>query len=215
MGRNLMEPDFWHGVWAHNAIPFHEGRANAMMVANFGALSLAPGSRVFVPLCGKTRDIAWLLDKGHRIAGAELSRLAVEQLFAELGAEPVIERVGSVLKFSAQNIEIFVGDIFDLTAKTLGVVDAVYDRAALVALPGDLRVRYGAHMAGLTGTAPQLLICFEYDQAVMPGPPFSIDAAEIARVYGEVYSVTPLSRVAVKGNLKGICPATEVTWLLA
>jgi len=210
-----MDADFWHGVWARNALAFHEGQANAMMAANFGALSLAPGSRVFVPLCGKTRDIAWLLSQGYRVAGAELSRVAVEQLFAELGAEPMVETAGPLLKFSAQGVEVFVGDIFDLTAETLGAVDAVYDRAALVALPENLRGRYGAQMTSITGAATQLLICFEYVQSAMPGPPFSIDAAEVGRVYGANHSATPLARVAVKGLLKGICPATETAWLLA
>jgi len=209
-----MDANFWHKRWEKNEIGFHQGDINALMVDNFQALSLRKKSRVFVPLCGKTLDIAWLLSQGYRVVGAELSKLAVEQLFAELGIEPNISTSGKLQHFKATNIDIFVGDIFDLSADTIGVIDAIYDRAALVALPSDLRGKYSLHMNKITNTAPQLLICFEYDQTAMQGPPFSIDKSEILRVYGAHYKLTPIARVVVDGGLKGICPAKEVAWLL-
>jgi len=209
-----MEENFWHERWAKNEIGFHEGEANALLVAHFKALSLAQEARIFVPLCGKTRDIAWLLSQGHKVAGAELSETAVEQLFEELGLVPTIGPAGKMLRVSAENVVVYQGNIFDLTAEMLGPVDAVYDRAALVALPDDLRSRYAAHVRNITGGARQLVICFEYEQSVQPGPPFSISAAELSRLHGGHYAMTELSRVAVKGGLKGLCPADEAVWLL-
>ena len=67
-----MEHFFWHQRWEKNEISFHEGKANANLVRYFTELALAPGARVFLPLCGKTRDITWLLSHGYRVAGAEL-----------------------------------------------------------------------------------------------------------------------------------------------
>jgi thiopurine S-methyltransferase len=96
----------------------------------------------------------------------------------------------------------------------IGAVDAIYDRAALVALPADMRRRYGAHLHEITQAALQLLICFEYDQGLMTGPPFSIDSVEVARVYDGLYKARPIASGAVKGLLKGICPAQETVWLL-
>jgi thiopurine S-methyltransferase len=96
----------------------------------------------------------------------------------------------------------------------LGSVDAVYDRAALVALPEALRTRYAAHLMQLTGTAPQLLICFEYDQAALAGPPFSIPDAEVQQHYDRAYALHCLSSSALPGGLKGKCPAMEKVWLL-
>ena len=87
-----MEPNFWHERWQQNQLGFHESEANSLLVAHFDALSLAPNSRVFVPLCGKTRDIAWLLSKGHRVVGIELSQLAIEQLFTDLGSSQRLKR---------------------------------------------------------------------------------------------------------------------------
>ncbi len=214
-----MEAGFWHRKWENNDIGFHEGAPNALLVKHFEALDLVPGSRLFVPLCGKTRDIAWLLAAGHRVAGAELSEAAVRQWFTENGVEPAVKDLGALKHYSAQDIDIFVGDIFRLSRAMLGAVDAVYDRAALVALPADMRERYARHLREITGNAPQLLICYEYDQTVMDGPPFSIDDAEVSRHYGDIhggdaYELILRERREVPGGLKGKCAARENVWLL-
>ena len=209
-----MEPGFWHERWKSNQIGFHEGQANALLVRHIGDLGLAPGTRIFLPLCGKTRDIAWLLGRGYRVAGAELSETAVEQLFAELAIQPSISAAGRLRRYSAKDIDIFVGDLFDLSGETLGPVDATYDRAALVALPAGMRDRYVAHLVRITQGAPQLLICFVYDQAASEGPPFSIDDKEVRRQYAGHYQLRPLETVDVPGGMKGKCAATETVWLL-
>lgn len=209
-----MDKNFWHQKWASNQIAFHEREANPLLVKYFSNLSLAKGSRLFLPLCGKTLDIPWLLANGFRVAGAELSKLAVEQLFSELGVEPEIARVGEVEHYSAKDMDIFVGDIFDLSRGMLGRVDAVYDRAALVALPADMRNRYTAHLTEITGKAPQLLICYEYDQSLMDGPPFSINGEEVKQLYGDVYHLNLLATEKAPGGLKGVSAVHETVWLL-
>lgn len=209
-----METGFWHAKWEKNEIGFHLDQVNPLLVEHFGRLALAAGQRVFVPLCGKTRDIHWLLDAGYRVAGAELSPTAVEQLFADLGVTPDISQVGALGQFSAPGIDIYVGDIFALAAGELGPVDAVYDRAALVALPETMRRRYAHHLAELTHRAPQLLIAYEYDQSRQDGPPFSVSADEVARCHGDRFALSLLASVDVPGGLKGKCPAQEHVWLL-
>jgi thiopurine S-methyltransferase len=209
-----MDPEFWHSRWQAGQIGFHEGRVNRMLAAHIGALDLATGARLFLPLCGKTVDIHWLLSEGYRVTGIELSEIAVRELFDEIGAAPEISQVGSLKLYAGRGLDIFVGDIFALTAGMLGSVDAVYDRAALVALPEGMRGQYAAQVAGITGTAPQLLITFEYDQTLMDGPPFSLSEAAVRTHYGARYAVSVLSSRDVEGGLKGICPATEKALLL-
>lgn len=209
-----MEENFWHRKWAEKDIGFHASEANPLLVKYFRELSLTQHSRVFVPLCGKTLDIGWLLAQGYRVVGAELSRLAIEELFAELGVEAEISQSGNILHFSAEAIDIFVGDIFDLSAEKLGQVDAIYDRAALVALPEEMRKRYTRHLIEITHSAPQLLITFEYDQSLQPGPPFSISSAEVERHYSDHYKVKLAESQNVPGGLKGKCAAMENAWLL-
>lgn len=209
-----MEASFWHNRWQTNQTGWHERDVNPLLIAHFPSLHVPPGGRVFVPFCGKSLDLGWLLSQGYTVAGAELSELAVTQLFAELGMEPSISEVGKHKHFCGEKIDIFVGDLFDLSRETLGPVDAAYDRAALVALPEAMRMQYTAHLKTLTALAPQLVIGYEYDQAVVPGPPFSVTPDELHRHYGDCYTLTPLTRVEVPNGLKGKCPATEHIWRL-
>ena len=209
-----MDTAFWLQKWETNNIAFHNSEANPLLAQHFKALSLEQDSRVFVPLCGKTLDIAWLLNNGYRVAGAELIEIAIEQLFMELELEPTISEVANTKHYSATNIDIFVGDIFSLSSQLLGPVDAIYDRAALVALPKDMRHRYTPHLITITNMAPQLLVNYDYDQTLMAGPPFSISNEEVKQHYGESYELTLLKSANVPGGLKGKCAATENVWLL-
>ena len=177
-------------------------------------MGLAREDRVFVPLCGKTLDIAWLLAQGHRVAGAELSEVAIRDLFEALGTKPSVSKIGSLKHYSATALDIFVGDIFDLTTEALGPVQVVFDRAALVALPAEMRTRYADHLATITQYARQMLITFEYDQDAMSGPPFSVPDPEVHQHYSEGFEIEKLSSADVDGGLKGICPALETLWAI-
>ncbi|MFA7554660.1 MAG: thiopurine S-methyltransferase [Spongiibacteraceae bacterium] len=209
-----MEADFWLQRWRNNEIGFHASEVNPMLVEYFQALSLGEGSRVFVPLCGKTLDITWLLSKGYRVAGAELSKQAVEQLFIGLGVEPAILKLDGLEHYRANNIDVFVGDIFDLSSQVLGPVDAIYDRAALVALPTAMRKRYAAHLMAITNNASQLLISYEYDQRLMEGPPFSVSNDAVKQLYSDNYQLNLLKSDDVAGGLKGQYAAVENVWSL-
>jgi len=209
----MMDASFWRERWETNTIAFHEGKPNASFVKYFDELKLAKGSRIFIPLCGKTLDIHWLLSQGCRVAGAELSRIAIEQLFAELKLKAEITRLGKLDRYQAKNIDMFVGDLFDLSAKQLGPVDAVYDRAALVALPETMRAQYVAHLIEMTSQAPQLLISFVYDQGLMEGPPFSVNGEKIKQYYRDSYRISLLASENLAGGIKGH-PVKEEVWLL-
>lgn len=209
-----MHAKFWHDRWENQQLGFHEGVANSLLVRHFDQLHLAEGSRVFVPFCGKTRDIAWLLSRGCKVVGAELSQLAITQLFDDLGIPPEISERGGLRHHHAGAVEVFVGDLFELTDRDLGPVDAIYDRAALVALPAALRPRYSQHLVDITAGAPQLLVTFEYDQELMEGPPFSLSGEEVHRHYADPYDVQLLELTRMPGKLREICQADESAWLL-
>ncbi len=209
-----MEAEFWHRKWETNEIGFHNSQANPLLIKNLERLTLVPGDHIFLPLCGKTLDIGWLLSKGYKVTGAELSKLAIEQLFDELGVVPRVSRLGELERYSAHNLDIFIGDIFNLTGSLLGQVDAIYDRAALVALPISMRAQYTRHLVNITRHAKQLLICFEYDQTQLEGPPFSVPDREVAQHYDNYYDLQLLSSGNIEGGLKGKCEAKENVWLL-
>lgn len=209
-----MDHDFWHRKWADKQIGFHEGEVNGLLAAYFDTLAIPAGGRIFLPLCGKTRDIAWLLNQGYQVAGAELSADAVDQLFDELGVTPEVTELAPVKKYSAPGIDVLVGDIFTVTGAILGSVDAIYDRAALVALPAEMRKHYTTHLMRLCPGTPQFLITFTYDQARMDGPPFSVPEDEVRRHYGTRYEITNAAHKELPGGMKGQTDATEDAWLL-
>lgn len=209
-----MRAEFWHQRWKNKEIQFHEQTANPLLVRHIDSLDLSPGSRVFVPLCGKTLDIGWLLSRGHRVVGAELNEDAVEELFAELGVKPQRRSVDGLIHFHTDGLDIFAGDIFQLRQETLGPVDAVYDRAALVALPEEMRQFYAQHVTAITGGVPYLLISYEYDQSLQAGPPFAVFEDEIMAHFAATHDVKLLEREEMPGGLKGKCTASQTVWLL-
>ena len=209
-----MEASFWHQKWARGEIGFHQKDINPFLLKYLEILLLPKGSRIFLPLCGKTRDFSFLLANGYQVVGAELSELAIKELFKELCLNPEITLIGELIRYSAQDIDVFVSDIFDVSAEYLGHISAIYDRAALVALPIEIRAQFTSHLMNITNTAPQLLITFEYDQKLMDGPPFSLTESEIKHHYGSKYQLKVLESNFVLDGLKGKINSTETAWLL-
>lgn len=190
-----MEPAFWQQRWRDNQIGFHQATPTPLLLKYWPSLDLAAGSRVFVPLAGKSLDMAWFAAQGHRVLGVELSRRAVEQFFAEHGAQPAIEDTRYGSHYRAGPIEIIVGDAFGLDSDALEDCAAVFDRAALIALPPDLRHRYaGAVYAHLPSGCRGLMITLEYDQAERDGPPFSVPEEEVHALFDRDWAVTRLDR---------------------
>ncbi len=209
-----MHEEFWITRWQENRIGFHEERPNALLVDHFHHLKLKPGSTVFVPLCGKSVDLDWLLSQGHQVKGVEFSEKAVREVFARLKIVPAISKHGALIRFISDNITLFAGDFFALDAIKLGTIDAVYDRAALVALPGEKRPKYARHLSELSNNAPQLLVAFDYEQEQMDGPPFSVPGSEITQHYGTQYQIEQLAARQISGHLATRCTGKENTWLL-
>ena len=209
-----MDEEFWQIRWRENRIAFHENRPNSLLVSHFHRLGLAKGDTVFVPLSGKAVDLDWLSAQKLRVVGVEFNRQAVEEVFARRNIVPDVRTVGRMRRYRAEAFEMFVGDFFDLTADMLGAVDAVYDRAALVALPPDTRANYARHLADITNKARQLLISFDYDQSQTLGPPFSVPGQDISRLYDGLYSAELLASREISGPLAERCQGSENVWLL-
>lgn len=199
-----MHPDFWHQRWQQNQIGFHQSTPTPLLQKHWPALGVAAGARVFVPLCGKSLDLAWLAAQGHPVLGVELSRLAVEQFFAEHGQQPAVEDSRYGTHFRAGDIEIICGDAFGLDAALLANCAAVFDRAALIALPPTLRQRYvGELQARLPTGCRGLLITLEYPQDERDGPPFPVPEQEVQGLYGGNWSIELLERRAIPPDHPG------------
>lgn len=207
-----MQHEFWHQKWQKNEIGFHLNQPHPLLVKYMGCLNISPNSRIFIPLCGKSLDIHWLLTQGYHVVGIDLSPIAIHDLISTLGLSFTEMQSGNLSHFHHPQIDLFVGDFFELTIEQLGQIDAIYDRAALVALPEQIRSQYIQHLIHIGGHASQLLISFEYDQSIMAGPPFAISTQQLQDYYSSEYDIQLLD--SQTELLKGKVNAQEKIWLL-
>ena len=221
-----MNPEFWQTRWQEKRIGFNQSEVNPLLTKYFNHLNVPAGGRVFVPLCGKSIDMAWLTAQGYNVVGVELIETAVQEFFGEQNIVPTVYQHAdnpTIKSYQGQlagrTITLWVADIFALTAEDIGFVDAVYDKAALIALPADMRMKYSEQVRQLSDTAdkkfaPQLLITLNYDQNKKNGPPFSISSEQIQQYYGEYYQINELiNEPATIGSAPELT-VTEHVWLL-
>jgi thiopurine S-methyltransferase len=175
-----MHEDFWHARWSSNEIGFHLDAVNPHLLRYWPGLGLPSGSRVLVPLCGKSLDLRWLHEQGYRVLGIELSRKAIEDFFAEQGLDYTQAQQGAFSCYRADGLELWCGDFFALSAADVTDCQGLYDRAALIALPPAMRERYVRHLSAILPAGSRgLLVALEYLQEQMDGPPFSVPEAEV------------------------------------
>jgi thiopurine S-methyltransferase len=185
-----VEHKFWHNKWDINQIGFHLDYVHPLLKRNLELFQVSGVLKtIFIPLCGKTLDIGYLLSKNYSVVAVELSEIAVQAIFETLKLHAKISEWQGGKLYQAENLRIFVGDFFALSQADLGKVALVYDRAALVALPEAMRLEYAQHLAKITQYAAQLLITLDYDQAVAGGPPFAVSTEEVEALYGGTYPI--------------------------
>jgi thiopurine S-methyltransferase len=183
-----MDAAFWIERWARQQIGFHQQHINPYLQAHWASLDVPPGSAVFVPLCGKSLDMQWLRAQGHTVIGVELSRTAVREFFIEQHIEPQVTLDGRFECWETPGYRLLCGDFFALDASDLKDAMGVFDRAALIAFPAELRERYVKHMLALVPMrAPTLLVAMTYPQQQMSGPPFSVGETEVRRLYASCH----------------------------
>lgn len=179
-----MEAEFWQQRWREGRIGFHRAEVMPLLQKHWPALALPANSKVFVPLAGKSLDMIWLAAQGHRVLGVELSPLAVEHFFQENQLQAQVHESPLGTHFVAGAIEMICGDVFAMDAAALADCKAVYDRAALIALPAEMRRRYAnGPYASLPPGCRGLLITLEYPPEEKQGPPFPVDAEEVERLF--------------------------------
>lgn len=185
-----MKPEFWHEKWQENRIGFHQADVNPFLTRHMQVLGPGP---VFVPLCGKSRDMAWLREQGRPVIGVELSPLAVESFFRESGETPLVSERGRFVSYEVPGLTILAGDYFQLTPALLGPVGAAYDRAALIAMPPENRGEYAAHMATLLPSGASLLLVTLFSlKDPRSGPPFAVGRDEVGDIFGQDFVITVL-----------------------
>lgn len=190
----MVDNQHWLDRWKENRIGFHEAAVNPHLQQYLPQFSLPRGACVFLPLCGKARDIVWIAQQGYEVIGIELSQIAIEAFFAENKLD--YERFDSDRFgiYKSGNISLLQGDFFDLSNDDLGACSLVYDRASLIAMEPHRRPGYYDHMLSIIpAVSNMLLITLEYAQAEMQGPPFSVLTDEVYQYYSDTFSINLLA----------------------
>ena len=196
-----MEIDFWQQRWDNDEIGFHQQTINPYLMYFYGQKGPAVDQRdklkVFVPLCGKSKDMLWLSQNGYKVFGVECSERAVKDFFEENALNyRFAEKEGYALyqaNDQTAEIEILQGDFFSLQQSDLDGVTDIFDRASLVALPLEMRASYADKMAEIQKTGIRsLLVTLTYNQAEMNGPPFSVSEEDVNKLYSDNFSIEKL-----------------------
>lgn len=214
-----MNPDFWRQCWESNSIGFHETQPNVLLTSYFDScLKDMNKQRVFVPMCGKSNDMTWLIKQNIHVIGVELSEIAVNAYFKSLNITPTITKTTYFQKYSSSFCDIFVGDLFNLTPNDIETIDVIYDRAALIAWEPTQRQKYCNFLIKITKNAPQLIITFQapsnQEALVSQGPPFFIQPETIQTLYSENYSSIKLIHSHQSERLIHSAHPNECLWKL-
>ena len=196
----------WSERWRDGRTGFHQTEFNAVLLEHWPRLVSDPNSRVLVPLCGKSHDMIWLHRRGHSVVGVEMVEMACVAFFAEhempyrrIEQDHYVRFVG---EGSAEGLTILCADLFSLTEADIGTVDAWYDRAAIVALPPQLRAPYADWMNRmLSEDVAGLMMTFDYPQNEREGPPFSVGFGDIETHFSTAFRVALLDCIDLtEGN---------------
>ena len=181
-----MEHNFWIERWNKKEIGWHKEDFHPKLV-ELGEAIFKQGSAVFVPLCGKSKDMIWLAQQGYSVVASEISEIAIKEFFAELELQPEIIQMDSFSCYQNGPYKIFVGDFFELKPSHLTGCEGWYDRASLIALPEHMRAAYATKLMQLFNPGNKaLVISLTYPDGFRKGPPFSVGVDELPRLWPNI-----------------------------
>lgn len=179
----------WHQRWQEGRIGFHLAQTHPALARYWPTLGISSGTKVLVPLCGKSLDMRWLAEQGHPVLGIELVPEAIEQFFAQRQGGVSRYRQAGFEVSRQGSVELWCGDFFHLHIKEAAEIGAFYDRASLIALPPATRERYAFHLAQLIPPGAQGLLVSLSHENERAGPPFSVPSSEIERLLSPNFQV--------------------------
>ena len=183
----------WLHFWENNETNWHSDTITQELVEYFELFELEPGDKVFVPLCGKSLDMIYIVNQGFSVVGVEISEFGIRQFFKENDLKYTFTKVDDFYLYSSENLEIYCGDFFSLTSKHLNNVKAVLDRKSLIALEPDLRQKYVKHLNDIISLGVRiLLVTLHYPQHQMSAPPFSVDKSEVESLFSMTFETREL-----------------------
>ena len=194
-----MESSFWHKCWERNTLGFHQSDVHPLLSQYFNKLCLPSDKHIFVPLCGKTLDMAYLA-KYMQVTGNELSEIACRDFFLDNSIEYQKQTLGDFTHFSCPQLLLLQGDFFKLNADNIESIDWIYDRAALIALPIAMQREYVNHLKSFFSSQTRLfLVTLEFPKGQLKGPPFSINRVDVNSLFSG-FNIECIAKNEIKGK---------------
>lgn len=186
-----MEISYWQSRWKKKKIGWHLDEVYPLLPKVWPQISVNGNDRVLVPLCGKSLDMIWLAEQGCHVTGVEVSPRALRE-FRERSPSTFTESNShGFTVYKSEHIELWEGDFLKFPSTVISRPDVIYDKAALVALPPELRSDYAHKVRELCREKTKILLqTFDYVQEEMNGPPFSVPEQEVRDHFGDRFELT-------------------------
>lgn len=186
----------WAGYWAAGRTGFHRSAIHPMLERFFGDVLDSADSRVLVPLCGKTLDLPWLEERASEVVGCEWVAQAISEFFAEQQRIANVQYMGAHRVHKSERLSMVEGDFLTLSSDQVGLFDLCWDRAAMIALPPETRMRYVPHLVSLMKpNARVLLVTYNADKPANSGPPYPVVPSEVEKAYAPFGTVELLESI--------------------
>ena len=193
--------NFWEKRWLNGQTGWHNAEVNANLVKHSSTVFTKDNPSILVPLCGKSMDMQWLQEQGANITGVDLARQALHEYFEDRNQEFTEGSQSGLTYYSSTNpisdsLQLFHANIFDVRPNAFKAFDAIYDRAALVALLPEQREQYAQHCLSLLKPGGTILL-ITYDSPVEDdqGPPFPVRPGTIQRLFQEASECEQIDEV--------------------
>lgn len=209
----MINNEFWIKRWAEGKTGFHQADVNPKLIEFAERFLDGKSKHAYVPLCGKTKDMLFLVEQGLKVSGSEVSSLAIKSFFSENKLS--FEQDTGV--YRSEKITLYAQDFFELNPGRETPVDFIYDRAAMVAMPHERHKAYAKHLLDILKPGGKiLLISFDYDLTEMSGPPFALSEAVIRNCF-ETAQIEQLSERSIledepKFRDRGLSRLSEAVW---
>lgn len=190
----------WSNRWREGRAGWNLDGVHKMLAKHFEkVVNGRTDLKIFVPLCGKAKDMKWMFDQGHRIVGVEYDEQVVRELFVENGLElDKVKEMGGLKLFSSLDgrFKVYQGDFFLFKSEYESEpMNGIWDRGSLVAVNVADREKYASII--LSVMAPDcryLLDTLEYDVSEYVGVPHCVTDQDIHGLYHSKCDIERLER---------------------
>lgn len=210
-----MELSYWQSRWQNDKTGWHMDVVYPLLKQYWQHLQLPEGANVLVPLCGKSKDLHWLADHHFHVIGVDVSQKALQSVMDKRSEAFSKSTSHGLTRYRSEAMELWEGDFLKVPAAEIPPLHAIYDKAALIALPPQQRKAYADKVLELCSPSTQIFLqTFEYEQAEMNGPPFSVHQKEVNELFGKHFKIDLLHEQSKFEELQGFHKRGLTSYLL-